>query len=138
MGFFDRFKKQSPPADLREALLDAAGRKDMKALLSLCGKHQAEIRKAFPDWRTLPAEIRNDRKACDRYVRGLMATASCFQQAGDRSLIEMLTGDESDNPLVGWEKDLAEANRLLANEQFVQVLTLLEESLGRTKELSGP
>ena len=137
MGLFDRFKKQTAPLDLREALLEAVERQDMKTLVSLCGKHQAEIRKAFPGWCTVPAEIRNDRKACDRYIQGLAATASCFEQAGDRSLMALLTGGQSSNPLIGWEKDLTEANRLLANEQFEQVLTLLEATLGRTRSLAG-
>jgi tetratricopeptide (TPR) repeat protein len=138
MGFFDKFKRQQPPIDSRQSLIDAAGRQDWKAFASLCQKHQEEIRKSFREWTTVPQQIRGNAKACDRYVRGLMAVASCFEQAGDRSLIEMLTGNKADNPVIPWQEDLAKAHGMLTEGRAAEVVELLESTLKQNAELSGP
>jgi tetratricopeptide (TPR) repeat protein len=138
MGFFDKFKRHQPPTDLPQSLIDAADRQDWNAVASLCQKHQEEIRQSFRAWRTLPEQIRENAAARDRYVRGLMAIASCFEQAGDRSLIEVLTGNKADNPVIQRQEDVAKAHGMLAEGRAAEVVELLESTLTRTAELAGP
>ncbi|MCD6051007.1 MAG: hypothetical protein K0Q55_2410 [Verrucomicrobia bacterium] len=138
MGLFDIFKKQPPlPQELPAALIEAAHRRDAKALARLCAQHREEIHRSFPAWQTVPAEVRRDPAAQDRYCQGLIAVASHFQQTGDSSLIELLRGDDADNPLVQWQQDLAQAQSLMDGGRAPEAINLLHAVLERTRGLSG-
>jgi len=138
VSLFDIFKKQAPlPTELPDALIEAAYRRDSKALASLCAQRRDEIRRRFPVWRTVPVELRRDAAAQDRYCKGLIAIASHFQSSGDSSLIQLLMGDRADNPLVQWQHDLTEAQVLLDGGRAAEAIALLHAVLERTRGLSG-
>jgi hypothetical protein len=138
MGLFDIFKKQPPlPTELPDALIEAAYRQDSKALASLCAQHRTEIHRSFPVWRTVPAELRRDARAQDRYCKGLIAIASQFESSGDSSLIKLLMGDDADNPIVQWQRDLTEAQSLMDSGRAAEAVTLLHAVLERTRALSA-
>jgi tetratricopeptide (TPR) repeat protein len=138
MGLFNIFKRQPPlPAELPEALIEAAYRQDSKALASLCEQHRDEIFRSFPAWRTVPMPLRKDAAAQDRYCKGLIAIASFFEGSGNSSLIQLLMGDEADNPLVLWERDLASAQSLIDSGHAADAIALLHSVIERTQELSG-
>jgi len=138
MGLFDSFKRRPTSGDdLRETLFQAAERRDWQALADLCRQHQQEIRDSFPGWRTLPEALRSDPVGQNRYAQGLLAVAQLFEQAGDRSLISSLIGDESDNPLLAWERDLTAAQSLIGSGRPRQAVELLESTLARNAGLLG-
>jgi hypothetical protein len=141
MGFFDFFKRRRPPApgagNLLDQLIDAADRKDFAALGRLCEQNERAILEAFPAWQTVPREIRDDPIARDRYVNGLVTIAQAFEHAGNPSLIARLTGDEDNNPLLAWERDLASAQAMIDRGQAEDAVRLLNAVLERTKEYRG-
>ena len=138
MGLFDIFKRKPPlPAKLPDALIEAAYRQDSKSLTALSALHQEEIRRSFPTWRTVPAELRRNPAAQDRYCKGLIAIASHFESFGDSSLIQLLMGDEADNPIVRWQRDLTEAQSLMDRGRADEAVMLLHAVIQRTRGLSG-
>ena len=138
MGLFDIFKRQAPlPAALPDALIEAAYRKDSKALASLCAQHREEIHRCFPEWKTVPAHVRQDAAARDKFCRGLVAVAAHFENLGDPSLIKLLMGNEADNPLLQWQRDLTEAQALLDSGRATDAVALLHKVIERTQGLAG-
>lgn len=138
MGLFDFFKrKPAAPLDLPEALIDAVARRDSKALGALCEEHRDEIRRSFPTWRKVPDSVRSDPTALDRYCNGLIAVAQAFQQAGDPSLMALFLGNEADNPMLGWERDLKTAQSHIDNQRPGEAVELLRSVLDRTLGIKG-
>lgn len=138
MALFDLHKQTPlPPADLREALIDAVAREDWQGLAALCEANEDRIRDAFLAWRKVPEEVRADPEAQGRYARGMIAVAQMFEKAGDRSLIAALTGQTADNPLSMWERALATAQSLLEQGQPAEAADLLQATLRRTEGLTG-
>jgi hypothetical protein len=140
MGLFDFFKRKPsvpPKFDLREALIAAVERQDERTLSRLCKQFQQAILAEFPNWRTVPAEIRPDPIARDRYCQGLIAVASYFEQAGNPSLIALMVGDQTINPILEWERDLTSAQSLIDGGEPRRAVELLQATLDRTKGLRG-
>jgi hypothetical protein len=139
MGLLDFFKRKPslPPSDLREALISAVEKQDHETLSRLCKQFQQAILAEFPNWRTVPAEIRSDPIARDRYCQGLIAVASFFEQAGDPSLIALMIGDQATNPILEWERDLTSAQSLIDGGEPQRAVDSLLATLDRTKGLRG-
>jgi len=137
-NFFKRRLSSPSGEDLRATLISAVQRQDWQVLARLCEQNQQAIRDSFPTWQRVPEEIRNDPMARDRYCEGLMGVALLFERAGDQSLIALMTGDETNNPAPGWERDLSAAQSLIDNGKAGQAAELLQTALARAQELSGP
>lgn len=138
MGLFDLFKSRPAAAtDLRSALIAAVAREDWQGLAKLCEERQDEIRAGFPGWRTVPEDVRRDPEAQGRYAKALIAVAQLFEQAGDGSLLAVLTGDSADNPIAVWQRDLRAAQALLDQGQFREAASLLQSSLKKSERLQG-
>jgi tetratricopeptide (TPR) repeat protein len=127
----------SSDQDLRSALIDAAARDEWEVLAGLCERHQDEIRARFRTWQKVPDDVRQDREAQARYAKGLIAVAQLFEQAGDRSLITTLMGDQADNPVSAWQRALATAESLLEQGQAKEAVELLGSALEMARGLSG-
>jgi tetratricopeptide (TPR) repeat protein len=138
VGLFNRFKRQAvSPIGLRERLLQAVQDKDWKTFLILCQQHREDIRHAFPLWQKATDVDRDDPAAVNRYGEGMVAVAQWFEHVGDPSLLTLLTGNEADNDLFVWQKDLVAAKSLVDSGQLSEAIGLLQSTLGRTKELKG-
>ena len=138
MGFFDFFKRQAlPPTDLRKALIEAADRQDWQSLAVLCEQNQQEIRESFSAWQQIPEPVRNDPDAQNRYCQGLLAVAQSFEQAGDRSLVALLIGNEADNPIMTWEEDLVAAQSLIDDGRPTEAAESLQSVLAKIAGLKG-
>ena len=138
MGRFDFFKRKPQlPVNLPEVLIEAAHRQDAKALARLCTQHRDEIYRSFSEWKTVPLQFRNDAEELNRYCEGLIAVASFFQSSGDSALLRLLQGDDADNPLVLWERDLTYAGQLMDEDRAAEAIGLLHAVLDRTRELTG-
>lgn len=137
MSFFDLFKSKPAPKDLRTALFDAVARRDSQELQALCEQHQDEIRSTFPTWRTVPEPLRADPPKLQWYGQGLVAVAQLFEQAGDRSLVALLMGNQGQNPLMALQRDLGKAQALLDDGLPAQAARLLETALEGAAGLRG-
>ncbi len=138
MGLFDFFKRKPQlPVNLPEVLIEAAHGQDAKALARLCTQHRDEIYRSFSKWTTVPLQFRNDAEELSRYCEGLIAVASFFQSSGDSTLLRLLQGDDADNPLVLWERDLTRADQLMDEGRAAEAISLLHAVLDRTRELTG-
>jgi hypothetical protein len=82
MRFLDRLLGRTNPDDLRERLFDAAKDADNDAapLYALCRANERAIIEAFPSWRTVPKEVRDDREKCCRWGNGLIMIARVFAE----------------------------------------------------------
>ena len=76
-----------PAADLREALIAAFCAQQYDVMAQLINANVAAIRESFPEWTTVPDEIRNDPEALERYAQTLFTIASMFEGSGDGSLM---------------------------------------------------
>jgi tetratricopeptide (TPR) repeat protein len=142
MSFFSRWfggaaAKIADPVVLRERLLEAAAR-DQGELGELCRAHRETIPVAFATWTVVPAEIRPDKRAVQRYVNGLIAVGRFFaEQLDDPSLLQRLMPPGKDNPLVRWEEGLAEARELMGKLAYAQAEQLLASTVAAMRGSSG-
>src|SRR4051812_11083986 len=118
MSFFDKLFGRKPPKittpeELREALFDAAT-KGQRPLEDLCRAHREAILASFAAWTKVPAEVRADPAAVQRYGNGLMAVVRVFDETlGDPSLFNLLAGPPKGNPISVWQDQLGEARKLM-------------------------
>src|SRR4051812_45339195 len=120
MGFWDALfgeRKRAvvaavgDPLELRARLFEAAARGDRDELARLTAAHEAMVLAHFPHWKTVPEEVRGDPAALQVYGNGLITVAQQFASARGRpELMALLIGPVEDNPLLGWERALREAD----------------------------
>lgn len=123
--------------DLRALLFATAESGDLGTLETLCRKHRAAILEAFPDWQTVPAEIRADAAQLQRYATGLIAVATVFaDRLGDPQLVERLGGG-SENPLARWGDELQAASDEIEQLHYTDAGRRLERLLDETNPLRG-
>jgi hypothetical protein len=86
MRFLDRLLGRTNPDVLREKLFDAAAgaELDVAPLLALCRANERAIVEAFPSWRRVPKEVRDDRDKCYRWGYGLLMIARVFADRMNR------------------------------------------------------
>ena len=134
LDWFTRRRSPGPPVDLREALIAAVTGNNKGELALLINANGAAIRKAFPEWTTVPAEIRNDPDALQRYAQTMFSVATVFERSGDASLMTQLRGG---NPTARWDADLATAQTLIDEMRATEAVTLLKAVLDSVEEVSG-
>ncbi len=132
VAFFNLFGKKP---DLRQQLFEAAARGDAEVFAGLCRKHRESIAKDFPGWRQAPESIRQDREQIKLYGNGLVSVARFFaERMGDPSLITLLQGADETNPVVLWQRRLADAQRKLEAQEHTtardELVTLLRDTEG--------
>lgn len=139
MGFLNRFRPKSPLTGdaLRDALITAAAEKDVNTFVSLCEGNTPTIRDSFRKWLPVPVDMRGDPVAIQRYLKGLMLVASAFEQAGDSTLMAMLTGPD-DNPLATVKNEVEQAGLLLDDGHAAQAVERLDALLAREFDMQGP
>lgn len=128
MGLLDFFRRHTPamsPTALRDTLIAAATTKDFTTLAALCQSNESAIRGAFADWLKVPDEIRENRDALVSYVEGLALVARMFQRSGDDTLFNLMSPTDG-NPILEWQRDIATADRLLAEGHATDAANLLE------------
>jgi tetratricopeptide (TPR) repeat protein len=126
------------PDDLRRLLWEAAAAGDEAALESLCRTHRDTIVQHFPAWRQVPAEVRADPALLEGYVQTMAAVGRLFaQRLGDPSLLQSLTGQAADNPLVRWQQKLEKAQKEMEELRYAETIDLLNDVLIDTRGLKG-
>ncbi len=123
---------------LRCLLWEAAATGDETGLVSLCQTHRDAIAKFFPQWRTVPAEIRTKPDQAEGYVQAMIAVAQVFEQLlGDPSLIQVLMGSPQNNPLLRWQQRLEAAQRAMEQLQYQETIHNLEQLLDEVSNFQG-
>jgi len=138
LEFFRREPEPETPDQVRDALISAFRRKKRKRLSALCEAHELTIREHFPDWTTVPKEVRSDPAKTESYVHTLITVAEAFKNAGIPELMQGLMGDEESNPLLTWGDDLAEAQKLIDADEYIHAIELLTERLKKHEGHDGP
>ncbi len=138
MGLFDRFRKRDDDGDLLATLGELVAHGDQAKLEALCRRRADAIREGFAQWKQVPAEVRADPAAVQRYASTLITVAQTFAQAlGDPSLLQLLAGPAQDNPIVQWQEAIEVAREALGERRHEAARTGLEAILATTGGLSG-
>ena len=129
----------APDSDrVRAELIDAASSGDHHRLAELCRTHQAAIRRHFPQWTRVPAEIRADPASVQRYAGTLISVAQLFaQQLGEPALLEALTGPPESNPVTRWQSALGQAQELMGQLRYGEARQILSQVLAEAGGLQG-
>jgi tetratricopeptide (TPR) repeat protein len=125
------------PGAVRDALLAAVRRRDADELVGLLNRHAATILEHFQGWTKVPEEVRSDPEAVSSYARMLITVAEAFQSAGHPELLEWLTRGGEENPVVRWQKALAQAQQLNEASRYPESNALLLRTLGEMRSSSG-
>jgi tetratricopeptide (TPR) repeat protein len=140
MGIFDRFRPSGArltPEQLRDQLFDAVAARDAALLAKLCGAHEDAVLAAFPGWKRVPEAFRTPDKV-GWYGQGLIAVAQHFAQVrGYPELLHGLVGPAQSNPLVGWQRALAEVQSLMKEHRYAEAVPRLRTTLEQTEGLQG-
>ena len=124
---------------LREELLAAAAACDQRSFEKLCRKNTDEIVASFADWRTLPAEIRSDPEAANRYFQAMIGVARFLADSlGRREPLDQLTGPDDANPITQWEKAISAADELTDECRYREAVDSMEALLPEIEKLQGP
>ncbi len=76
--WFSRRRHVQSAADLREALIAACSARQYDVMTQLINANATAIRESFPNWRTVPQEMRDDPEALERYGKTLLIVARVF------------------------------------------------------------
>ena len=107
------FKKRPVPEltrdELRDALFAAVGENNLKELRWLLRSYREQVFESFRVWSRVPEEFRANDEESRRWVETITAIAAYQEKLGDRRLVEMLMGQDKDNPIILWKDDLDES-----------------------------
>lgn len=123
---------------LFQALADLVAREAQTELVALCRLRAEEIRGRFSEWKQVPADIRSQPEAVQRYASTIISVAQTFASAlGDTALLDALSGPPADNPIAQWNDALKAARSALDDHDYERAATTIRETLARTSGLSG-
>lgn len=139
MSFFDRLGRRTlEPEELKVALMNAVLGGDGPAFERLVRAYEVKIVELFPSWTRIDPARPPSREELDAYMHFIGTVAQYFDQVlGRPELWRGLTGEPEDNPIVQWERSLAEAQDLERRGEYAQAVALLEGVLENTNRLSG-
>ncbi len=148
MGLFDFINKSSNAKlatsvvnkdDLRTQIFECIDRNHLVEFETLCHENEAEIKRAFADWKRAPEEIQKDKDALRKYAYCLMVVASHFQkQCNNGELMTMLTGIDDSEYSRKWQEQLGNCRTLMQQQlKFDEAIPLLEQCLELTSGVSG-
>lgn len=140
MGLLD-WLRGAPSIDddtLRQQLFEAAAAGNDKELARLSKAYEHQVLDAWPAWKKIPPEIREDMGQVTRYAHGLQVVARYFaEELSQPDLIVGLQGSKDENPLLQWQKVLDEAQKLMNEGQFQEASEKLAKIVLAVKGLRG-
>lgn len=144
LDFFSKKPQETKPVtvdnieELKKQLFEAIDRNHMTEFEHLCTDNSEHILKAFPKWKTPPAEIKNDKDLFKKYAYCLMIIASYFQkQMNKGELMTMLTGIDDSEMSRTWQTDLGQAQQMMQQLQLDEAKPILQRCLERAEGVSG-
>ena len=105
--------------------------------MRLIDDNSDRIRAEFKSWTEVPAPIREDPSALNRYARNLIAIAALFEKSGDASLMQCLQGNGPDNPLTQWAEALRRAETMMDSGDAAAAACLLRDVLNQMSGTTG-
>jgi tetratricopeptide (TPR) repeat protein len=142
MGVFDflfRRARRSPltAEQLRDRLFNAAAAHDAAALAELCSSHEDAVLASFAGWQRVPEAFRVPDKLA-WYAPGLIAVARHFaEERGHPELLQRMIGAPGANPLIQWQRTLAEVEPMMAEHRYEEAATRLQAALESGEHLQG-
>lgn len=122
---------------LRERLFAALAAGDA-GFGGLCREHAATVLAEFPGWAVVPAAIRSDPAAVQRYVAGLVGIARFFaEELSERGPLDRLVAPPGGNPITDWHDQLGKASEWMEALEYTRARGLLENLVERARGLSG-
>lgn len=118
-------------------LFEAVRRGDEHELQRLVNRYDEVIRHEFPAWTTQPKELRGDPRWSSWYGNGLLGVAEFYQRCGVSTFIQLMMGDEQDNPIHTWQVDLGNAQQALNEGRFDFAISLLLRTDAAMETLTG-
>ncbi|HMP04204.1 MAG TPA: hypothetical protein PKD86_09300 [Gemmatales bacterium] len=135
MNIFGFFWRRDPTSEeLRTQLFAALAQGDSHAADVLWFKHAAAIKRVFPEWFTVPNEIRRDEAAHAAYQAELAAATEFLAAKGEAQFRAMLPGQVSRQaePLApdfdaerAWELAVQRAQQLIDDQDYQAAHDLL-------------
>lgn len=122
---------------LHEALYAAIKARDVDALNTILREHGQNLFAHFETWIKLPREILANREATARYVDSLVMIARLFEAHGEPAFMRRITGPDETNPVVLWQRGVAEAQALSQAGEYAASSARLEQILAEMKGASG-
>jgi tetratricopeptide (TPR) repeat protein len=147
MGLFGKlFGKTSDiiedPIALRTELFTAANAGNKARVHTLCKANRQRIAENFPAWRVItsyPGVNAEDTAKIQYITNGMTMVAETFRDAlADPSLWEHFTDSSPNSPAARFEKTMAEARKLSAENRYRETSDLLNAYLDEIKTLEGP
>jgi hypothetical protein len=121
-------------SELRDRLFAASP----EALGELCERHRDAIVAEFRDWLVLPEPLRRDMAATQAYVGAVMRIAEQLAAAGEPRPLGWLGGEDRDDPVAGWQAQLANAQALTEAGRPDAAVGVLGALLDSLDEAGGP
>lgn len=122
---------------LHQQLFAAIEGRNAQQLNTLLARHWDEIAAQFDSWARVPAAIRDDRQAASRYVQSVVAIAQVLEAAGEPSFLQRLVGPDETNPIVRWNRRLANAQALAEEGEYGESTAQLEALLAELADARG-
>jgi len=105
--------------------------------VKLCAAHEEAVLAAFAGWTRVPEAYRTPDKL-GWYGPGLIGVAQHFAQVRGRpELLQSMVGPPQSNPLVGWQRALAEVSALMKEHRYAEAVPRLRTTLEQTADLQG-
>ena len=143
MGLFDFLKRPArpeplDPEHLRTVLFQAVAANDERTLEQLGRAHRRAVLELFPSWQTMPEALRNDPRAAEQYVQGLIGVARFFaDRLHESAPLERLMGTPDSNPLAQWRNKLTRARELMNDLHYAEAVEILSDLLIDARQLEG-
>jgi hypothetical protein len=122
---------------VRRAVFAAAAAGDSTVLQQLCMRYADAIAADFGEWARVPAELRADPAATQRYVETLIGVARLLERLGHPGPMQRLTGTP-DNPITRSQRALAYARECDEAGDRDEAAATVEAVLGEMSGMSGP
>jgi hypothetical protein len=125
---FDFLKKKefrNRPDELIGKLISLfeAGKKD--DVVKLCNDYREDVKNNFKAWAKIPDHIRATPSRIDVYAKTLIYIASTYGYSGDDSLLKILQGDKSNNPVEVFQNNILQAMKLSESGKFEESRNIL-------------
>jgi hypothetical protein len=120
--------------DLLQRLLAAQTTAYLKILVFA---NLQDVLTAFTAWTTVPALMREDSEAVNRYVNRLILVAQILDELGHPGPLRALQGDRDSNPVHRWHETFAQSQALADAGRHAESIEVLGSLLSDLDHVSG-
>ncbi len=96
-----------------------------------------QVLSAFPGWTTVPAPIRDDPGAVNRYGNRLILVAQLLKAKGYPGPLRTLEGDRDSNPIQRWREAFTRSRALTSAGRYADTIEVLSSLLAELDQMSG-